>query len=235
MNLLKYVFSVILDFFFPSNCFGCGKSVSEGGTICEKCLEDIKRMPKKVCLNCGEPQNTCKCADYVFYFTKSYSVFYNTEIAQRGIYSLKFNGKTSNARFFSNEMAKSVNEHFCNVKFNIVCNVPAHPLKKLQRGFDQSHLLAESLADLLDIQYCENILKRKIISKTQHKTDSVSNRFENAYNSFYSKAKLNNKTVLLVDDIKTSGASLSACARSLLYSGAKEVYCITALVSQKPN
>ncbi len=232
MKLLKEIYFSILDFFFPSHCFYCGQALSNGRIICDKCEKDIERTPEMVCLTCGEHKSNCKCGNYVFYFSKACAPFYNGDIAKKGIYSLKFNGKTCNAPFFANEMVKCVQLHFDDVDFDCVCNVPAHPFRVLKRGYDQSQLLALRIAEQLNVKYENGILARRVFSRTQHKAKGVSARFVNAYNSYFSKRKIKCNKVLLVDDIKTSGASLSACARSLLYSGAQEVYCVTALVSK---
>ena len=232
MNFLRNIFINVLDFFFPSHCFNCGQALENGRIICEKCEKDIERTSENICLLCGEDKNNCKCKNTVYYFSKACAPFYNCGIAQNGVYLLKFHGKTCNAQFFADEMVKCVQSQFKNVEFDCVCNVPAHPFKVFKRGYDQSQLLAQIIADRLNVKYQSGVLARKIFSKTQHKTKGVSARFINAYNSYFQKRKINCNRILLVDDIKTSGASLSACARSLLYAGAKEVYCVTSLVSK---
>ena len=232
MRILKSFWNCILDFFFPSHCFNCKKALSNGKIICEKCYGDIERLPEKLCLVCGHPKNECECNNFVYYYSKCCSAFFNTGIAKSGMYSLKFGGKTSNASFFSKEMADCVKRNFGDVAFDMVCNVPAHPFKLIKRGFDQSELLAREISERLGIKFVSKQIKRKIFGKIQHKSGNISDRYENAYKSYFSKKKIYNKTVLLVDDIKTTGASLNACARALLYSGAKEVCCITALVSK---
>lgn len=229
MKFLKGIFESILEFFFPSHCFVCEEAVADGKLICDKCYKELERLPEKYCLVCGCGKDKCKCANYVFYFSKSCSPFFNSGGAKKGIYALKFHSKTVNTDFFAKEMTDCVKKYFPEVKFDAVCYVPAHPLKALIRGFDQSRLLGKSISESLEIPFVENALKRKVLSKTQHKSNDKKARYENAFKSYYSTKQLNNKIVLLVDDIKTSGASLNACSRSLLYAGAKEVYCVTAL------
>lgn len=232
MSFLKEFVSHVLDFFFPSHCFSCGQAVEGGKTICKKCFDSLERLPDKLCLSCGKRKDLCECANKVFYFSKICSPFYNATVAQKGIYGLKFGRRTVNADFFAKEMANCVRKRFANIKFDAVCIVPAHPLKVFSRGFDQSDLLAEIISEKLGIPYIKKALGRKFISKTQHKENDVKARYKNARKSYYSRKKLLGDNVLLVDDIKTSGASLDACSRCLLYAGANEVCCVTALIAK---
>jgi predicted amidophosphoribosyltransferase len=101
----------------------------------------------------------------------------------------------------------------------------------LKRGYNQAYLLAERVASMLSLPV-DSTLKRTLFSSTQHKRGSAEERFENAYDSYKMKKAVKGR-VLLIDDIKTTGASLEACSRELLKAGADEVYCLTALVGNK--
>lgn len=231
MNLISEVCNDIVDFFVPSHCFCCERAVEHGKIICDKCYSSLERIPEKICLSCGVPKENCECADRVYHFSGVCSPFFNSSYAKAGIYKLKFSGYTVNAVFFGKEIADCVRKHFLDKKIDTICYVPTHPIKYFLKGFDHAQLLAKETAKELGIPY-RNLLKRKISGKIQHNRSNVKERFENAGKSFICKRKTEDLTVLLVDDIKTTGATLDACSKALLYAGAKEVICATALIGK---
>ena len=101
----------------------------------------------------------------------------------------------------------------------------------LKRGFNQSEVLAEQIADILEIPFEKQLLFCKNKRKPQHKVH-FKERFKNVKDVYYSYADITGKAVLLVDDIKTSGATLSECAKQLYIAGAAKVYCVTGLITK---
>ena len=93
------------------------------------------------------------------------------------------------------------------------------------RGFNQSKLLAEKVADICSLK-CEDLLIKKRKTKMQ-KRQSAKNRYVNMYNAFdlAENAEIKDKTILIIDDVKTTGATLSSASLTLKAYGAKEVYC----------
>ena len=106
--------------------------------------------------------------------------------------------------------------------------------KKLKRGFNQSEVLAKNISKILKIPICNDALIAARKTKIQH-TLTKDERFKNVRGKFIANKKhdLTGKTVLLVDDIKTTGATLDECAKQLLSLGADEVYCVTGLMTPK--
>ena len=144
---------------------------------------------------------------------------------------LQFGNNKILTDFYAEHMVKRLVEKTEERQFSVVTYVPMNFPKYFKRGYNQAFLLAQSVASMLSLPV-EATLKRTLFSSTQHKRGSVEERFINAYNS-YRWIKNVKGRVLLIDDIKTSGASLEACARELLRAGADEVYCLTALVGNK--
>lgn len=112
-----------------------------------------------------------------------------------------------------------------------VCAVPLTAAKLQKRGYNQSELLARRVCDELLLEYAELIFKVKD-TLNQHnlsKQDRLSNL--NSAFSVNGEYDLDGKTVLLCDDIKTTGTTLKECSDVLLNSGAKDVYCLCAAVT----
>lgn len=232
-RIFKCAIDSLSDFFFPSHCMNCGRAIKDGKVICGDCENDIEKIEVKTCLKCGLPVRKCDCKTYVYHFSGISAPFYNEGIAKKGLYRIKFSDNKQLVPYYAQAMAETFYKNFSGIDFDYITYVPMTFLKGLKRGYNQASLLAEELSVKLDIPLIENVLVRKIFSQTQHKRKNVYERFKNAYKSYAKTGKINGGRILLIDDIKTTGASLDACAKELLYAGADEVYCLTALLSNK--
>lgn len=226
---------LLLDVLYPKQCVCCNEIIDNGEELCDNCIRNIERInDTKRCLKCGLEKSECQCPIYVYHFEGCISPFYNKGIAKKGMYSFKFDRKAHYASFFAGEMAKSIKSQLNNMDFDAVCFVPSSTYSFLKRGFNQSYLLAKHLADFLNLPLIENSLKCSFTLSFQHKLNRTK-RFKKAkkkYEFQKSASKLlKNKRILLVDDIKTTGATLDECSRQLLLSGAKSVFCTTALIT----
>lgn len=221
----------ILGAFYPNTCAGCGTVISEAEFLCEYCMSMIERTDlSKFCLKCGNNKKSCSCNKYVLHYNGCAAPFYNDGIAKRIVYSYKFRRNEGNSEFIARQMALCVKQSFYDVKLDVVCCVPIELYKGLKRGYNQSALLAKRISELLGIPFYEGVLGCYSKKYLQHET-SGKERYQNVKNAFYVKTPIKNKNVLLVDDIKTTGATLSECAKQLLEAGSDKIYCITALVT----
>jgi len=122
------------------------------------------------------------------------------------------------------------------VSFDLIVPVPINPSKLLSRGFNQAEKLAVSLSPLLFIPVAQNVLMRYDDAQIQH-TLSQAERLENA-EAAYDTADaevVKGKTILLVDDVFTTGATINACGKKLIAAGAAEVYAAAATVTRRRN
>lgn len=228
MNSIK---TFVKTVFHPKTCAGCGAIIDEGEALCDYCREMLVRCdPLKRCLKCGLDKNKCECRFRVFHFNACVAPFVNKGVAQNAVYSFKFTRKMSCGDFLAQQMAFCVKNELRDVKFDGVCYVPMLKRKRLKRGFNQSHVLAEKIAEMLKLPIF-NLLKCVKSGPSQHDL-LLKERFLNVRGKYSAVGQANGKTLLLVDDIKTTGATLDECAKQLLLSGAAGVYCVTALISQ---
>lgn len=123
------------------------------------------------------------------------------------------------------EIAKSVKTFYELVDFDCVSYIPMRRYDEKYRGFNQSALLAEEVAGICGCEY-KALLVKKHRTKMQ-KRQRAENRYVNMYNAFdlAENADVADKTILLIDDVKTTGATLSSAALTLKAYGAKAVYC----------
>ena len=121
--------------------------------------------------------------------------------------------------------------------FDFVTSVPATPASVKKRGFDQSALLARGVAKELGLVYDCNVIKKIYETKSQHFLSNLLRR-GNLTGAFdiVDKSKVKGRTVLLCDDVSTTGETLDECAKMLYLAGAEKIYCsVIALTQIKEN
>ncbi len=233
-RLFYCIYSIVL-MVYPNKCVGCGTIIESDSGLCEICNKSIKRTDyNKRCAICGLEKKSCDCNRFIYYFDSSVSPFKNEGIAKQAFYSFKFSRKICYVPFFAAEMAAAVMQAYKNIKFDVIIPVPTSVKSFFKYGFSPVKELSLELADILNIPVNLKILRCKQNKKPQHFA-ALSQRVENIRNKFYSKGSLEGKCVLLVDDIRTTGSTLSECARVIKFAGADCVYCVTALATQHPD
>ncbi|MBO5020298.1 MAG: ComF family protein [Clostridia bacterium] len=223
----------LMTVLFPNTCIGCGNIIDENEFLCDYCAEMIERYNfDKFCIKCGNYKSLCRCSKQVFYFDGCVAPFKYTGIARRCMHSFKFRHKENISLYFAEQMALAVKQCYYDVNFDVVCCLPIERLKGMRRGYNQTEILGMKIAKILNLPFCNNALGFKGRKKIQHKTP-LNERFKNVKDIFYPKISFKDKNILLVDDIKTTGATLSECAKVLLESGCNKVYCVTGLAVER--
>ena len=215
MNLLE----TVLDFIFPPTCGFCNKMGE--GYLCQNCKQKITNS--NIYFNQLDfYQNKDTFIDEHFY------LFSYTEPIREKILQYKFDDKAY--------LANTIYEFFMNneklygflKKYDIMIAVPISTIRKRERGYNQSELLARKISRLADIQLEKQVLKKQKSNQPQSSLNKEQ-RKENVKNVYkvQNELKISNKKVLLVDDIYTTGATVNECAKMLKQAGCKEVGVLT--------
>lgn len=224
----------VLDSLFPVFCFSCGK---EGAWLCESCLAEIKILDFQVCPACEKNITdkgflcfSCRDARKSNLDALISAVSYEDPTLKKLVHNFKY-------RFIGDislPLAKLVAIALVRNDFplpDIIVPVPLHPRRLRWRGFNQSLLLAERIAEeiapLLNIEVLD-ILERKRYSRPQMSLKDYQERLRNVQNTFEPKPDIHpdtikNKNILLIDDVATTGATLEQCAKVLKSAGARKV------------
>lgn len=229
--MLKTIFNTLINALFPQRCIVCNKLSEEDSFFCKDCQGKIQPIADKICLGCGREQENCDCDRFIYHFDGMIAPFANDGQAKNTFYSFKFGSDFSSVDYFAQNMAYAFKEHFGDIQIDLMCYVPLSEGELYKREFDKCQMLAQKISLLLKIPL-ENILCKEENVPTQHDL-TFDNRFDNVRNAYGTTKKVKGKNILLIDDIKTTGATLDSCARELKFAGAKKVYCLTALSSQK--
>lgn len=229
--MLKTLWKKIIKLFYPDRCICCDKIISEGD-FCKNCEGLVEPIKVKLCFKCGLPTKLCGCDWNFYYFKGVITCFENVDDIQKSFYGFKFRGHYDRGKYYADSMLSRIKQGYTYIDFDYVCIVPTHKSSVKERGYDQTKVLAKIVARGMKVPF-KNLLTQPKITKKQHETEDYKARYENVKGKYKTiNAKdISGKTILLIDDIKTTGATLSECARELMLAGAKVVYAATALVT----
>ncbi len=224
----------LLCFLFPRRCRYCGEVIDLRRELCDTCRPDDCRVTGDVCPRCGCEKAACNCRPGKPFYEQVAAPFYYEGAAEKALHRLKFGKRPEAADVLAEEMARCLQERYEGYTFDVCTYVPLTKKGLKQRGFNQSELLAKTVAEQAGIPL-KALLQKDYETPMQHRLRSLE-RSGNLLGAFSvpegETAALQNARVLLVDDIKTSGATLNECAKTLLIAGAAEVFCLTAAVTR---
>ncbi|MBF0381659.1 MAG: ComF family protein [Magnetococcales bacterium] len=218
----------ILDSIFPASCPLCGEGVANAHTLCGECYDQLPNAPEAYCLRCGgdtvKAELGCgRCLvvndspDRVYFpFT------YNRGIAKL-LVGYKFADYSEWCRLIANLCWLRLQEDLCWEEPDIILPVPLHPWRFIARRYNQSALLAGELAKKLDRPMVTNGLKRIKMTKPQTHLSQLG-RVANVQDAFKADHnKVTGRAILLVDDVFTTGATMTSAVKELKRAGAKRV------------
>lgn len=227
-------FKRFIDFLLPIRCIKCGAILEHAQGLCTTCWPLIPFIAKPYCSCCGLPFDfeigedaLCgACTHTRPQYKTARSVFVYTSNSKDLILKFKHTDSIYCAPIFAEWMGTLVKD----VEQPLCIPVPLHWTRLFMRTYNQAGLLAQKIAKQNGWTYAPSILIRKRRTPSQgHMTKAQ--RISNVSRAFAVSEKqqktLKNRTILLVDDVFTTGATLDACSKTLLKAGAKEVHALT--------
>jgi ComF family protein len=216
----------ILDFIYPPACVVCESLPDpEKKLICESCWQKLPRLQPDDELSTHPIQMEENVASALL----ALGVWEFSDEMQTVIHEMKFHGKKSLSRWLGDAMAEAASRRPQFASADALIPVPLHKTKFRERGYNQSLLLAQRVSRKLNIPILEQVLRRIRYTKSQA-TLNAAEREKNMQGAFgiFSEHLISDKKIIVVDDVFTTGATLKACARALLDSGAAAVLSLTA-------
>ncbi len=218
--------SFLINLLYPDRCYVCGEVIPWRSGLCPSCRENALYVLPPVCDHCGRGEEYCTCEKRARAFTRCVMPFYYDGPLRRGIPAFKKTGGRPYVEGLSREMAEVIRREYGGVRFDFVTAVPLYPADERRRGHNPAALLARSLARQLLLPWRSVLIK--ITPTLPQKELPAARRAGNLLGVFEVAGDVAGKTVLLVDDVITTGSTLEECAKMLQLYGAAEVYAVTA-------
>jgi ComF family protein len=233
-RLLKTALDAALNFVYPPVCQLCGveRAGAGEGYVGGKCWRGVRFVTAPFCDRCGLPYDgdmnhpfhceNCAEDDFGFRFARS-AVTANPMMLDI-IHRYKYHHALWFEPFLADLLARQAKPALAKEQWDLIAPVPLHPLKMRQREFNQAERLARCLGRALDLPVNARIVRRVQFTETQTRL-SRPQRAANVSEAFAPRAgqELHGERVILVDDVMTTGATTSACARALRRAGAGDV------------
>jgi ComF family protein len=226
----------IADLLLPRSCAVCERAMDSGETtlVCGRCWARAHELPHPRCDRCGHPQTrrACSwCAQLPAFVRAARSAYWMPGgTAGAIVHALKYAGWSGVADGMAERMARLPWPRDVVAERSMVIATPLAPARERERGFNQSALLGRALASRWKIPFVSECLVRARATGTQtrltpeERRNNVSGAFRASQNA---RERLKGAHVMLVDDVVTTGATLSECATTLFESGARIISIVT--------
>ncbi len=204
-----WMISKIITILFPSHCYKCQK---EGFSLCASCLKNCKKS-----LDTPEP-----------YITSIYS--FKDPLIKKLIHAIKYFHRKDLIEPLTQELAHEirVTDNYKGIADDwTLVPIPMPRLRKYMRGYNQAEYIAQSLSQQCSLPINTDLLNRLSSPQRQVTTKTRSERLKNQYHSFKVINDVRDMNIILVDDVTTTGATISEARRVLLKAGAKSVKALT--------
>lgn len=235
---MKRILRPLLDLLLPPLCPSCRAMVAEPGSLCPDCWKGMDFLARPFCQRCGLPFSfdagdgealvCAACLDDPPPWREARSVLRYNDASKGLILAFKHADRTDLAPALARWMSRAGAELM--ERSDLIVPVPLHWLRLFQRRFNQSALLAQALGKIARKPVAPDLLARTRRTASQGHLKR-SERFGNVKGAFAVRkgqlSAIQGKTVLLIDDVLTSGATAKECAKTLLKAGAKEVDMLT--------
>ena len=224
----------LLDFILPARCASCSAKIADHGYLCPACWGDLKPLAAPFCCHCalpfefetglGDECGSCMKDPPSFDWARA-AVSYD-DMGRGLVLRLKHGGTTAVVPAMAQMMARTV----AGMPIDVLMPVPLHKRRMLSRRFNQSQLLSMTIARSLGLETDNFSLEKRKATASQGGLGRKA-RFKNVKASFAVGADregfIKEKNIVLVDDVLTTGATASACAKALKKAGAKSVGVVT--------
>jgi ComF family protein len=241
---VRKFFQLVVNTITPPKCLACRGDVLEGASLCSACWQKLTNLEEPVCDVLGTPfaydqgsgaLSAAALADPPPWDRSRAAVVFD-DVAKGLVHALKYRDSNEAGLFMARMMARAGRDLL--VEADVVLPVPLHWTRLWKRRFNQAAYLAKPLAAGAGKAYAANILLRQVSTRQQVGL-SAQGRHKNVHKAFvvpFEKAGLiSGKTIVLVDDVRTTGATVAACSVALKKAGAARVFVLSFALVNAPH
>ena len=227
----------VVSLLYPAVCTICAESVAPGEYLCDACDDKILRIVPPFCAKCSEPFtgaisgpfDCANCAHRTLHFDAAVAAYRSRGIVRRVVLDFKYGRQVHLRHLVARWLRAALDDaRLRDRHFDVMVPVPPHHARERERGFNQAALLADLVSAKMSIQP-KTVLERTRYTTTQTAFDRTE-RMENLRGAFRLRkyADVRGLRVLLIDDVLTTGSTVSECARVLKEAGASSVHAARA-------
>lgn len=228
---LNKAWNLVLDILFPPICVNCQKPLEKNQTsVCEECLEKIHLNNTLFCPVCrARLAENKKICHFDCYYLLGAAGNYDDPVLQNLIQSFKYKGIKNLTSVLTDLLIKytdSLNPK-PNLLNSIIVPIPLFSRRERERGFNQSKLIAKNLAEKLNLEFCDTLLRIKA-TKSQAQTRDSEERSKNVEGCFkiINPELIKEKNIILIDDVFTSGATINEAIKILKQNSARKILAL---------
>lgn len=222
----------LVHILFPNRCAVCDRIIAPGAFVCGDCqkrLLSYSRIKGARCEVCGFAARDCVCGKWRLYERSVFPVFFEDDM-RKSVLRFKYGGRLDKAEKFAFLVYRALLERGMLGGVDCVSFIPMAEKQRKKRGYNQAEELAKALSALTELPV-EKLLYKCQDTPAQHDQSAVKRQGNllGVYEPYPEKADfIDGKTVLLVDDVITTGATANEAAKTLLIFGAKAVFVAAA-------
>ncbi len=243
-SVISKMTEFLLEFLFPPKCAVCGKLLNiNDGALCGECLEKWNSEREQTCESCKRSASFCTCntklnkTAIISYYSSC--VIYESEFSKEIISALKYKRQKKLIEFMAEQLCNNFYSMYGVDIEKCIIAYPPRSKKSLKKyGFDHAKMLAVELGKRTDVPVFHGMCHRGV---KEQKYLNYEERAQNAFESFYIKdnekasSQLKGKTVILIDDVITTGATAVCVAAFLHNSGAESVKFLSCAKTPAPR
>lgn len=226
------------DFLFPLRCAVCDEVTDDKEKgVCRKCAEKIVYIKPPFCMKCGkqlgeEREEYCPdCSRKKHFFVQGTALYEYGSMAD-SLFRFKYASRAEYAAFYGRELWERKGVWLKALKPDVLVPVPIHASRKRKRGYNQAALIAKELSRYSGVPVNEKLIVRTKRTRAQKELSERQrqNNLKKAFKILQNDVKLN--TIVIIDDIYTTGSTVDAVAELLLQAGANKIYYMVLAIGR---
>ena len=226
------IIQTTLNILYPRHCPVCHRILlDQNGLACPECRNVFQPINRDYCLKCGKPvkpeEEYCpECRKHRRIFDQGRCGFAYTDRMRQSLLRYKYYGSREYSTYYGIALCRILGETVRQWNPDVIIPIPLYPRTKRMRGFNQAEELAGELGKNLHIPVATDILVKVRETRSQKKL-SAEERKQNLQGAFHAKQPVKGLTILLADDVYTTGSTMETAALCLREAGAEKVYFVT--------